>query len=212
VIEIVEGAVKRFWDKVDVKSDDECWEWTANKSRGYGLLTSKRNCSPYKAHRLSYRIHFGDIPKGMEVCHTCDNPSCVNPNHLWLGMHKENMQDAANKNRMGSTPMPGEKNPAAMFTQKEVDQIRKEYTNGATLNELEEKYKSTNIARIVNNLCYVDENYYPINANARPRPFRKVLDDIQIKEIEQSNLSSRKLAKIYEVSKSTILKVKKGVY
>lgn len=91
---------ERFWSFVKTSSAG-CWEWTgATDGRGYGQISTTRNGSPVKAHRLSWSIHFGDIPKGLNVCHACDNPKCVNPNHLMLGTQKANMVDASKKGRI----------------------------------------------------------------------------------------------------------------
>lgn len=89
---------KRFWAKVEIIPFHPCWEWTAAKKDGYGRFQTKGY-----AHRYSWQLHFGDIPKGLFVCHKCDNPSCVNPDHLFLGTVKENNSDMRQKGR-GSMP------------------------------------------------------------------------------------------------------------
>lgn len=89
----------RFWDNV-VKTPN-CWYWVGCKnSNGYGNI--RINYKIYLTHRLSYFIYFGDIPENMCVCHTCDNPSCVNPAHLWVGSRSENTRDMIKKGRQGS--------------------------------------------------------------------------------------------------------------
>jgi hypothetical protein len=84
------NIVDRFWDKVDRKGDDECWEWKACKSEGYGRLGLKYRSGMVFAHRLAYMLFKGDIPEGMQIDHLCRNRACCNPNHLEIVTSKEN--------------------------------------------------------------------------------------------------------------------------
>jgi len=89
----------RFYRKINKKTGKtKCWNWTGSLARGYGNI--RVNGTLIGAHRLSYMLHKGDIPKGLLVCHTCDNPNCVNPDHLFLGTQSDNMKDASNKGRL----------------------------------------------------------------------------------------------------------------
>jgi hypothetical protein len=93
----------RFWAKIDRRAADECWPWTGARSRqGYGKL--RVGTLTPDAHRLSYEFFYGPIPVGLHVLHTCDNPPCVNPAHLWLGTVADNMQDRNKKGRGRGEP------------------------------------------------------------------------------------------------------------
>lgn len=90
-----------LWKHVMLGRPDDCWPWTGCRTpKGYGLagFTS----GTVGAHRLSYRMHKGEIPPGMVVCHRCDNPPCCNPNHLFLGTHRDNVLDKIAKGRDNS--------------------------------------------------------------------------------------------------------------
>lgn len=87
---------ERFWEKVD--KSGACWEWKGSRdSRGYGSL--KVGSKMVKAHRTSWEMHRGPLT-GEHVLHKCDNPSCVNPDHLFIGTHTDNMQDMKQKGRL----------------------------------------------------------------------------------------------------------------
>lgn len=89
-----ERDTARFWAKVD--KTDNCWNWTASTAKGYGQFKLRKKM--VKAHRLSWFMHHGQEPPDC-VCHTCDNPLCVNPAHLWIGSNTENTADKVAKNR-----------------------------------------------------------------------------------------------------------------
>ena len=88
----------KFQEKYVVSGESGCWLWTASKDvEGYGQMAHKGK--RYRSHRLSFELHKGEIPDGLKVLHKCDNPSCVNPDHLFLGTHQENMDDMLAKGR-----------------------------------------------------------------------------------------------------------------
>ncbi len=106
-------ASVRFLRHVEVHGFDHsvCWEWRgATKGNGYGNFRFGRRTVP--AHRAAYQILVGEVPDGMDVCHTCDNRICVNPDHLFLGTRRANMEDARHKGRISR----GEKHAHAIRT------------------------------------------------------------------------------------------------
>lgn len=89
----------KFWGRV-VKADG-CWSWTGAKDKnGYGTFSPSATTGPLRAHRFSWEIHRGGIPTGLCVCHHCDNPECTNPEHLFVGTNKDNMEDKTRKGRV----------------------------------------------------------------------------------------------------------------
>ena len=83
-----------------VDPDTDCWNWDLYKNKG-GYGTAMIAGCGYRAHRLSYAIFKGPVPQGYLICHACDNPSCVNPSHLWAGTPKDNTLDMMRKGRHG---------------------------------------------------------------------------------------------------------------
>jgi HNH endonuclease len=123
---------KRFWDKVFIVTYDRgCWLWMAACfPNGYGKACKGASGDLIGAHCASWILHFGPIPEGMFVCHHCDNPPCIRPDHLFLGTSKDNTQDMMSKGRHGfelPAPRPGESNPMARLTEAQVQQIRRIY-------------------------------------------------------------------------------------
>ncbi|HNZ67149.1 MAG TPA: HNH endonuclease signature motif containing protein [Planctomycetota bacterium] len=124
MVELTDKNIKNFWKKVDKKGEDECWEWTACKNK-YNYGQFQINYKMYLSHRISWILENGDIPENYCICHSCDNPLCCNPNHLFLGTHKDNIADRDKKGRQAIRN--GIKNGRHILTEKEVLEIRQKY-------------------------------------------------------------------------------------
>ena len=117
----------KFWNRVEKGLD--CWEWTGTKTaKGYGTFAVKGK--HYKAHRISYEMHIGEIPEGHSVCHKCDNRGCVNPDHLFSGTDLINMQDKIAKGRGKGPPK-----ILSNFQEFEIARRWKPYQNTIKLSE-----------------------------------------------------------------------------
>jgi len=113
--------MNKFWEKVDKTDPSGCWIWTgARSSAGYGQIRIQHRL--YYAHRLMWIIMRGVIPYGLEILHKCDNPWCVNPDHLFIGSQSDNIIDSVSKGRF-NRPW-GENHPKAKLTVEQVHEIR----------------------------------------------------------------------------------------
>jgi len=233
-------VLARFWSKVAVGRDSECWHWKAGTTAfGYGNFYLPKATQPVGAHRFAFEVASGSkIPPGMFVCHSCDNPRCVNPAHLFLGSQKDNVGDAWRKGRLPAPPVmrgdanPQRKNPAqpargartaaAFLTDDEVLRILQKRAAGASVQELMAEFgasKST-IGFIV-----TGRSWKHILAHPEAPPLEQLLavrghklsnnklsasDVSAIKAALEAGETGRAIAARYGVSPSSITHIKQG--
>lgn len=133
----------KFWSRINKNGSiplhrpelGHCWEWIGGFTGKYGSFKDGIG-NRISAHRFSWELAFGNIPEELIVCHSCDNPKCVNPSHLFLGTHQDNTDDM-NKKARGSY---GENRPASKLTWKQVDEIREKHRNGQAIRALGREY------------------------------------------------------------------------
>ena len=143
-------VLERFWSKVNVKklddgSDDldSCMEWIGAKSghgSGYGRFSIKYD--QFGTHRFIYECFNGPIPEGLQVLHSCDNPSCVNPKHLWVGTIQDNLKDQKNKNRQNK----GSDITNSILIEDEVLEIIELLNIGVSHNNIAKKFKVSGVS------------------------------------------------------------------
>lgn len=145
------SLIKRFWEKVKIKQNENCWEWMASiKPSGYGQI--RINGRTEYAHRVSYELAYGEIPSGMLVRHKCDNPLCVRPEHLEIGTQFDNMLDMKSRGRARHVGMPGERNPSAKIS--DVQMVEIISSKKCSLSELASKYGVTK-----QRICQIRKQY-----------------------------------------------------
>lgn len=149
--ELSSSDIVRFWKKVN--KDGDCWEWTTSVDlRGYGLFSIQDDSIGkhrlHRAHRVSYFLATGINPDSLNVCHSCDNPRCVKPAHLWLGTLRDNSIDCWKKGRsklprheiIGTAKQCGENNLQAKLTADIIREIRVRRANKEDLNTIAKDY------------------------------------------------------------------------
>lgn len=149
---LVEKFCKYLLDTLD---ETQCWEWQGSINGGYGQLGHNKKI--LKAHRVSYEIYYAEPLNDLHCLHKCDNPSCVNPLHLFAGTNLDNVRDKVKKGRCYSGNQKGEHNGASKLKDIDVKSIRKLYNTGSyTTIKLGEMYNVTRstISYIVNNKTY----------------------------------------------------------
>lgn len=127
-----------------IRKRSGCWEWKGElHPNGYGYTTDYETGKRTHVHRISYTLFKGEIPLGLYVCHACDNRKCCNPDHLWVGSAKENMQDAKDKGRMEHVKLcapKGEKNANSKIKEEDVRKIRQEIDSGKRCTVIAREY------------------------------------------------------------------------
>lgn len=128
-----------FWSRVN--RTESCWEWSSSKdAKGYGRIRLPGRRAHFRAHRIAFFLSTGVDPRDLLVCHTCDNPSCVRPDHLFLGTIADNVSDMMAKGRNTPTGISGAQNPSAVLSESDVRAIVALILGGKTNTEIAKQY------------------------------------------------------------------------
>ena len=128
---------KRFWARSEPEPNSGCWLWTgALFNTGYGKVF--RKLVFLLAHRVAWELRHGPIPSDLNVCHRCDVPRCVNPQHLFLGTDRDNQQDSIGKGRRSRTD--GDHNGRAKLTRQDISKIRERFHSGTRVSALAREF------------------------------------------------------------------------
>lgn len=184
---------ERFWPKV--KKTAACWLWKGSKNiKGYGQIYNRETNAPILAHRAAWELLRGPVPEGQWVLHKCDNPACVNPEHMFIGDHVGNMNDASSKGRLS-----GERNGSAKLTWDQIAEIRRRYDNLLAALEKEFKVSKKYLAQDV-----LRGKRWTQGANAGERNSSAKLTWVQVRAIRASAEKSAVLEARYNISKMSV--------
>lgn len=153
-------AVSRFWERVEVATEDECWPV---RSRGATMISSygrlKVGTKLIGTHRIAWALHNGVEPEGRLIRHSCDNPGCCNPKHLLVGTHADNASDKMGRNRWRAGDHKGERNPRALLTAKQVGQIVVALRRGESGKSIARRYPVSHsmVSRIATGRAWISE-------------------------------------------------------
>lgn len=200
--DIDEKVLIRFWSYVDKKDNHDCWNWIGCLRHNYGVIGI--NYKVYLASRVSFFIRYGYCDPNLYVLHNCDNPRCVNPNHLRQDTHRANIDDMLIRNR--STK--GDKNWCSKLTWDDVKEIRMLWTTtDMSMNDISKRF-GVWVGKIVTNKQWFDPDYNPPNLNHKKRTFKLDKETANIMRNEHKNgLSKEELATKYNMTISGIKSV-----
>lgn len=149
------NTAEQFWGSVDSSAGPlACWPWNKCVVFGYGKLRWGPSQRIMHASRVAYELAVGTIPVGMLVCHTCDNPRCCNPAHLFIGTQSDNMRDAATKGRISWQQQganAGERNPRAKLSDDDIRRIRALNRTGVSYRAIAEQFGISDVT--VSRIC-----------------------------------------------------------
>jgi hypothetical protein len=209
VVQKLDPAVVRFMEKV--QKTDSCWIWLGSKDKdGYGWIRAQiPGGVTRKAHRFAYAHFRGTIPDGMQVCHTCDNPSCVNPDHLFLGTVADNQKDMRDKGR--DRKLKGAECPRALITEEMAIAILRDPRRHAVIAE-EYGIRPSTVSSIKTKVSW----RYLTEKAATPSPMvpnkqgkSKLFTEKDIREIRSCTEPLKMIATRYGSSVQTICDIRK---
>jgi hypothetical protein len=207
-----------FWAKVSIKGQDECWEWQITPNRGgYGVYKKTTEGRGKRfvvlAHRLSYSLSNGEFESSLLVCHKCDNRRCVNPNHLFLGTHQDNMRDAVDKGRFVGKGL-GQRSEKVKLSPQQVQEVRRlSVESDLTFDEIAKMFGVTRAAvfMVRKGLTYRYVSSPDLSPVSRIRSNTRIewapgqIDDVL--EMRKAGYKYREIAEKYAVSIPTIYKI-----
>ncbi len=211
---VTKEQLRRIAKRIKTTTDtDDCWEHSYAPDKN-GYATIYINYQKYRLSRFIYEYHYQeDIPKNMLICHSCDNPKCVNPKHLFIGSHKDNMKDMVNKNRQAK----GENQGTSKLTTIEVETILLDCLNNKfnNMSEVSRCYKVSvqQITRILegeswNHISSKFTKEHNVSLKSIKENTKKSIKENTkneiIKMLETTNLKQNQIAKMFGVSRHVV--------